>query len=46
MALIRFLKEVSESQKHWNISSLALTMREGTRTAEAVFRIGYEELPF
>ncbi len=43
-ALILFLKDVSESEKNWTVSSLTLTMREGTGTADAVFRIGYEIL--
>jgi hypothetical protein len=42
-SLILFLKEVSESQKYWSISSLTIVMREGTGTIKAVFRIGYEE---
>jgi hypothetical protein len=43
-ALIHFLRDVSESEKYWTVSSLTLTMREGTGTADAVFRIGYEIL--
>jgi hypothetical protein len=43
-SLILFLKEVSESEKYWTIPSLTLTIREGTLTADAVFRIGYEVL--
>ncbi len=45
LSLIRFLKEVSESEKYWTVSSLALTMRSGTGVMDAVFRIGYEVLP-
>jgi hypothetical protein len=45
MSLTLFLKEVSESEKDWTISSLDLTMRGGTGTMDAVFRIGYEVLP-
>lgn len=43
-SFVHFLKEVSESQKYWSMTSLALTMRDGSSTVEAVFRIGYEEL--
>jgi hypothetical protein len=43
-SLVLFLKEVSESQKYWSMTSLTLTMREGISVVEAVFRIGYEEL--
>ncbi len=41
-SLVLFLKEVSESDHHWSVSSFALTVREGTRDADASFRIGYE----
>jgi hypothetical protein len=41
-SLLTFFKKVSESGKYWTISSLTLTMREGTETADAVFIIGYE----
>jgi hypothetical protein len=43
-ALILFLRDVSESEKYWTVSSLTLSMREGTGTADAVFRIEYEVL--
>jgi len=45
-SLILFLKDASESERYWNISSLALSMKEGIATADAVFRIGYEVLNF
>lgn len=43
-SLILFLQDVSRSEKYWTISSLTLTMREGTERVDAVFRIGYEVL--
>ncbi len=45
VSLVLFLKEVSESEKDWSISSLDLRMRGGTGAMDAVFRIGYEVLP-
>jgi hypothetical protein len=41
-SLVLFLKEVSESDHYWSVSSFSLTGREGTRDADASFRIGYE----
>jgi hypothetical protein len=41
-SLILFLKQVSESDKFWTISSFSLSMREGTEIADSTFRIGYE----
>jgi hypothetical protein len=41
-SIILLFKEVSESERYWTISSLALTMREDAVGADAVFRIGYE----
>jgi hypothetical protein len=41
-SIILLLKEVSESDRYWTISFLAMTMREDTGGADAVFRIGYE----
>jgi hypothetical protein len=41
-SLAAFFKKVSESGKYWTISSLTLTMREGTETVDAMFMIGYE----
>lgn len=41
-SLILFLKQVSESDKFWTISSFSLAMREGSETADSTFRIGYE----
>lgn len=41
-SLVFFLKQVSESDRYWSISSLSLTMREGTIGVDAAFRIGYE----
>ena len=41
-SLVLFLKEVSESDHYWSVSSFSLTMREGTSEADAAFRIGYE----
>lgn len=41
-SFILFLKEVSESDRFWTISSLSLIMRENTEGMDAVFRIGYE----
>ena len=41
-ALIVFLRDVSRGQKYWSIPSLSLTIREGTGTIDAFFRIGYE----
>jgi D-alanyl-D-alanine dipeptidase len=43
-SLILFLKEVSESEKYWTISSLTLTTRDNGETMDAVLRIGYETL--
>jgi hypothetical protein len=43
-ALILFLRDVSESEKYWTVSSLTFSIREGTGTADAIFRIGYEVL--
>ena len=41
-AFIIFLRDVSRGQKYWSIPSLSLTIREGTDTVDAFFRIGYE----
>ena len=41
-SLVLFLEDVSESPRYWAITSLTLTMREGTATVDAVLRIGYE----
>ena len=41
-AFILFLRDVSRGQKYWSIPSLSLTIREGTGTIDAFFRIGYE----
>jgi hypothetical protein len=40
-AFVAFLRGVSECEKVWVIPSLSLTLREGSETADAVFRIGY-----
>lgn len=45
-SLILFLKDVSDYERYWTISSFKLTMREGVDAADAVFRIGYEVLDF
>ncbi len=45
-SLVFFLKEVSDSPKYWGISSLTLSMREGSGMVDAVLRIGYEEIGF
>ncbi len=45
-SLILFLKDVSECERYWTVSSFKLAMREGTGSADAVFRIGYEVLDF
>ncbi|MGA2478386.1 MAG: hypothetical protein ABSG63_06500 [Spirochaetia bacterium] len=45
-SLVLFLKEASESERYWSISSLVITMRESTASADAVFRIGYEVRDF
>ena len=41
-SLILFLKEVSENQRFWNISSFSVTVRENAPEADAELRIGYE----
>jgi len=45
-SFVLFLKEVSESERYWTISSLAMTTREGAGGVDAVFRIGYEVRDF
>jgi hypothetical protein len=45
-SLVQFFKAVSESERCWAITSLVITMREGTASADAVFRIGYEVRDF
>ena len=40
--IVQFFKDVSESEKYWTVPLFTLTMREGTETADVVFRIGYE----
>jgi hypothetical protein len=45
-SLLLFLKEASEAERYWAISSLVITMREGTASADAVLRIGYEVRDF
>ncbi len=45
-SLILFLKDISEFERYWTVSSFKLTMRERTASADAVFRIGYEVLDF
>ena len=41
-SFVLFLEEVSRSDRSWAIPSLALNVKEGTGTADVVFRIGYE----
>ena len=41
-SLVFFLKDVSDYERFWNISSFALTLREGSSLADAHFKIGYE----
>jgi hypothetical protein len=41
-SIVQFFKNVSESKKYWTVPLFTLTMREGTETADGVFRIGYE----
>lgn len=40
-SFIEFFREASRSAKAWTVSSLALSMREGSDRADATFRIGY-----
>jgi hypothetical protein len=40
-AFVTFLRGVSDNGKAWIIPSMSLTLREGTDSADAVFRIGY-----
>ncbi|OHD68457.1 MAG: hypothetical protein A2177_03500 [Spirochaetes bacterium RBG_13_68_11] len=40
-SFVSFLRDVSDYGKAWSIPSMSLTLREGTDSADMVFRIGY-----